>query len=277
MSKADRREAIEQTAAKVDIPDLLDKHPPQLSGGEKQRVALGRAIVRDPSVFLMDEPLSNLDAKLRRTMRTELEALQDDLGVTTVYVTHNQTEAMTMGDRIVVLKDARVQQVGTPLECYLEPQNQFVAGFIGDPPMNMLEGAVDGSTFQSDAGEYRLSPEIETALDGHDHVTLGIRPEDIELTTDPQDAQHVQCTVRMIEEMGAIQHIYVETDPGGRELIILADGKEPITEGDTYAAVLPQENVHFFNTESGTALHNCMLRDEREAKLELSRRDVTMS
>jgi multiple sugar transport system ATP-binding protein len=275
LSKADRRDAIEQTAAKVDITELLDKRPTQLSGGEKQRVALGRAIVRDPAVFLMDEPLSNLDAKLRRTMRTELEALQDELGVTTVYVTHNQTEAMTMGDRIVVLKDARVQQIGTPLECYLEPTNRFVAGFIGDPPMNMLEGTVDGSTFRTETVDYGLPPEIETALDGHEEVTLGIRPEDIELRTDPGDVQSVGCSIRMIEEMGSIQHVYLETEQTGQDLIVLADGKRPITEGEEYAAVIPPENIHFFDTNSGNALHNCILRDERKAKLRLDRRDVT--
>ena len=121
----------------LDIEDLLDDKPKELSGGQQQRVALGRAIVREPEVFLMDEPLSNLDAKLRTTMRTEIQQLQSELGVTTVYVTHDQTEAMTMGDRIAVLNGGRLQQIGTPLECYYEPKNLFVANFIGEPSMNL--------------------------------------------------------------------------------------------------------------------------------------------
>jgi len=134
---------VEDAATTMGIDDLIDRRPGELSGGQQQRVALGRSIVRDPSVFLLDEPLSNLDAKLRSQMRTELQRIQEDLGVTTVYVTHDQTEAMTMGDRIAILDGGQLQQVGTPLECYHEPANQFVAGFIGEPSMNFFETTVE--------------------------------------------------------------------------------------------------------------------------------------
>jgi multiple sugar transport system ATP-binding protein len=274
MSKDQRQEAIEETAETVDITDLLDKYPSQLSGGEKQRVALGRAIVRDPSVFLMDEPLSNLDAKLRRTMRTEIESLQADLGVTTVYVTHNQTEAMTMGDRIIVLNESEVQQFGTPLQCYFQPENKFVAGFIGDPPMNFFDGTVENGDFRCPSFDYQIRSDIQEAIRGHDAVTLGIRPEDIQLTDDPNDTQYVDCTVDVVEEMGSIQHVHLETVEGDQELIVIVDGTTPITEGEEYAAVIPQENIHLFDQQTGTSLHNCILKDDREAKLSLDRQEA---
>ena len=274
MSKDERQVTLEETAETVDITDLLDKYPPQLSGGEKQRVALGRAIVRDPAVFLMDEPLSNLDAKLRRTMRTEIEFLQDDLGVTTVYVTHNQTEAMTMGDRIVVLNAGQVQQIGTPLQCYFQPKNKFVAGFIGDPPMNFFDGSVDNGTFHCPSFDYELRPDIQENIEGHEAVTLGIRPEDIELTDERVDTQSIDCTVEVAEEMGSIQHVHLGTKEGGQELIVIVDGTKPIMLDEEYAAVIPQENIHIFGQKTGTALHNCILEDEREVKLNLDRKQA---
>ena len=157
-------ERVEQTAETMNIGELLDRRPTELSGGQQQRVALGRAIVRDPEVFLMDEPLSNLDAKLRSSMRTELQRLQEELGVTTMYVTHDQTEAMTMGDRIAILDGGRLQQVATPLECYHQPANQFVAGFIGEPSMNFFEMGVEGDRLVAEAFEYPLKDEIAAAV-----------------------------------------------------------------------------------------------------------------
>jgi multiple sugar transport system ATP-binding protein len=277
LSKSERRDAIEKTAQTVDIMDLLGKRPTQLSGGEKQRVALGRAIVRDPSVFLMDEPLSNLDAKLRRAMRTEIEALQAELGTTTVYVTHNQTEAMTMGDRIVILNKGQIQQTGTPLECYFRPRNLFVAGFIGDPPMNFFDGTVEGGTFRCQSFDYDLGSKTRSDLDGHDAVTIGIRPEDIELAQEPVDAQYIECTVGVVEEMGAIQHVHLKTNNNNEELIVVTHGTEVITEKDQYAAVVPQEHIHAFDQETGTALHSCALRDDRKEKLTRGSQSATIT
>jgi multiple sugar transport system ATP-binding protein len=274
LSKDQRNSIIEDTADTVDITELLDKYPSQLSGGEKQRVALGRAIVRDPSVFLMDEPLSNLDAKLRRTMRTEIESLQADLGVTTVYVTHNQTEAMTMGDRIIVLNESEVQQFGTPLQCYFQPKNKFVAGFIGDPPMNFFDGTVQNGNFRCPAFEYQIRSDIHEVVQGHDAMTLGIRPEDIQLTDDRKDTQYVDCTVDVVEEMGSTQHVHLETIGSDQELIVIVDGTKPITEGEEYNAIIPQENIHLFDTQTGTSLHNCILKDNQEAKLSLDRQEA---
>src|SRR6056297_2798092 len=157
---------VSETAEMMGIGDLLDRKPGELSGGQQQRVALGRAIVREPEVFLMDEPLSNLDAKLRSQMRTELQRLQEDLGTTTIYVTHDQTEAMTMGDRIAILNDGELQQVGTPLECYHEPANVFVAGFIGEPSMNFFDVTLEGDRLVADEFEYPLSDDVFTDVEG---------------------------------------------------------------------------------------------------------------
>jgi multiple sugar transport system ATP-binding protein len=189
---------VQETAEMMGIGDLLDKKPKALSGGQKQRVALGRAIVRDPDVFLMDEPLSNLDAKLRTSMRTEIQRLHRKLEVTTVYVTHDQTEAMTMSDRIAVLNDGTLQQVGPPDEVYHHPVNQFVAGFIGSPSMNFLPVEVaerDGALHLLGEGEstfdYRLDETTVERCDisRRDRLVVGVRPEDIRI---PQDVSHRQ-------------------------------------------------------------------------------------
>jgi len=185
LSKAEIHDRVESVAEMMGIETLLDKKPGELSGGQQQRVALGRAIVREPEVFLMDEPLSNLDAKLRTQMRTELQSLQQEFDVTTVYVTHDQTEAMTMSDRIVVLDGGEIQQFGTPLECYHEPTNRFVAGFIGSPSMNFLEMKLERSgqpTLVNDTFEYELDDDVYADIEEYgDRYTLGIRPEDVEM------------------------------------------------------------------------------------------------
>ena len=159
-------ERVESTAEMMDIHGLLDSTPEQLSGGEKQRAALGRAIVRDPNVFLMDEPLSNLDAKLRSVMRTEIKRLQRELDVTTVYVTHDQTEAMTMSDRLAILDGGRLQQLGTPLECFYRPANMFVAGFIGDPSMNFFDVTYENGSLVAADMDYSLSDEARDCRRG---------------------------------------------------------------------------------------------------------------
>ncbi|KTG27204.1 ABC transporter ATP-binding protein, partial [Haloferax profundi] len=201
---------VEETAEMLGIGDLLDRKPGELSGGQRQRVALGRAIVRDPEVFLMDEPLSNLDAKLRSQMRTELQRLQEELGVTTVYVTHDQTEAMTMGDRIAILDDGELQQVATPLEAYHRPANRFVAGFIGEPSMNFFEMDVRGDTLVTDAFSYSLSAESQAAVAESDRVTLGVRPEDVELVSDADGDHTYQTAVDVVEPMGNENAVYLE-------------------------------------------------------------------
>jgi len=250
---------VEETAEMMGIGDLLDRKPADLSGGQQQRVALGRAIVRDPEAFLMDEPLSNLDAKLRATMRTELQRLQSELGVTTVYVTHDQTEAMTMGDRIAILDDGVLQQVGTPLECYHAPNNQFVAGFIGEPSMNFFEMAVQGGTLVSDRFEYALSPAQREAVGNADRVTLGIRPEDIVVDTEGGGSHQYDVFVDVVEPRGDENTTHLTFDRGVEEpetFTATISGLRHIQAGEPAVATLPPESVHLFDADSGAALHN---------------------
>ena len=224
LSKAEMRDRVEETAEMMGIEDLLDDKPSQLSGGQRQRVALGRAIVRDPQAFLFDEPLSNLDAKLRTHMRTEITKLQSDLDVTTVYVTHDQAEAMTMGDRIAVLDGGELQQVGTPNEVYNHPANEFVAGFIGSPSMNFMPMSVarrGGTTaLVADHDEsltYRLDDDAAASLpiDPGDSVTLGVRPEDLRVVDDPESAggdpgRRLDATIQVLEPMGSDNYLSLE-------------------------------------------------------------------
>src|SRR6185436_15630336 len=176
--KAETRRRVEEVAGMLGLTELLDRRPAQLSGGQRQRVAMGRAIVREPRAFLMDEPLSNLDAKLRVQMRGQLSALQDRLGVTTVYVTHDQTEAMTLGERVAVLRKGEVQQVASPRDLYRDPVNLFVAGFIGSPAMNFLSGEIEGRHVKTPLAEFDLHDDVADRFTGSDgKVIVGIRPE----------------------------------------------------------------------------------------------------
>jgi multiple sugar transport system ATP-binding protein len=252
---------VADTAGMMGIEDLVDRKPADLSGGQQQRVALGRAIVRDPEAFLMDEPLSNLDAKLRATMRTELQRLQEELGVTTIYVTHDQTEAMTMGDRIAILDDGILQQVGTPLECYHTPNNEFVAGFIGDPSMNFFEMAVDRDRLIADRFEYPLtSTQSESVGDTRD-VTFGIRPEDIEIEVDGtvDSAYEFEVTVDVVEPRGDENTIHLTFDRTAAEpetFTATVSGLRQLRAGDSVVATFPPEAIHLFDVDSGAALHN---------------------
>ncbi|RBI61844.1 sugar ABC transporter ATP-binding protein [halophilic archaeon] len=260
----DRR--VEDAAEMMGIADLLDRKPSELSGGQQQRVALGRAIVRDPEVFLMDEPLSNLDAKLRSQMRTELQRLQEDLGVTTVYVTHDQTEAMTMGDRIAILDDGELQQVGTPLECYHEPSNRFVAGFIGEPSMNFFEMGRDGDALVGEEFAYPLSAETAEAVADADRVTLGVRPEDVELVSDADGDHDFATVVDVVEPMGNENNVYLafegsETDGEGveedrRTFVATVDGMRAVEADQPVVARIPEEAIHLFDADTGEALRN---------------------
>jgi multiple sugar transport system ATP-binding protein len=267
LSDEDIRERVDHAASIMDIGDLLEKMPGELSGGQKQRVALGRAIVRDPAVFLMDEPLSNLDAKLRTTMRTEIQMLQSDLDVTTLYVTHDQTEAMTMGDRIAIMNDGKLQQVATPLEAYYEPANRFVAGFIGSPSMNFMDVTVDTGgepTLEHPSFSYALSERIREGLEpGASDLVLGIRPEDIEVARETSPTS-IEVTVDVIEPLGKEQLLYFSLD--GVTYTASVTGHRAIPEGETIHLRFPSERVHVFDRESGAAVVNCVMpeADERE-------------
>ncbi|WP_436926144.1 ABC transporter ATP-binding protein [Halosimplex amylolyticum] len=251
MSEEAIEERVEDAAETMGIDDLLDQPPGELSGGQQQRVALGRAMVREPSVFLMDEPLSNLDAKLRTQMRTELQNLHQQLGVTTVYVTHDQTEAMTMGDRIAILNGGELQQIGTPLECYHEPANLFVAGFIGSPSMNTFTMTVAGSTLRNDLFEYELPSEALDAVEGTDEVVLGIRPEDIQFA-DPDAVNTVTTSASVVEPLGDVTYVYFEL--GDQTYPASVDGDIIVREGDEVTLAFPQDRIHLFDAASGEAI-----------------------
>ncbi|MFC7070345.1 ABC transporter ATP-binding protein [Halobaculum lipolyticum] len=261
-------ERVENAAELLNIPELLDRKPGELSGGQQQRVALGRAIVREPEVFLMDEPLSNLDAKLRSQMRTELQRIQEDLDTTTVYVTHDQTEAMTMGDRIAVLDGGELQQAGTPLECYHRPANKFVAGFIGEPAMNFFDATVDGDTLVADRFEYRLTAEQREAVADAGSVTLGIRPEDIEVVAggDPGDNAFT-TVVDVVEPMGNENAVYLgfESDPSD-PFVATVGGMRRLDADEQVVARFPEEAVHLFDAATGEALHNRSLEGGAEVE-----------
>jgi len=250
------RERVEDVAGTLGITDLLEKKPASLSGGQQQRVALGRAIVRDPDVFLLDEPLSNLDATLRAEMRTEIQQLQRDLNVTTVYVTHDQTEAMTIGDRIAVLRDGRLQQLGTPMSCYHEPANRFVASFIGEPSMNLLDCRFDGTEFDG-AVTYPADDALATAAAAASGraVTLGVRPEVPTLLGPEGDGSGptFDGTVDVVEPIGERSFVYVTLE-SGLQLIVAAPGGTPVREREAVRVEIPRDGVHLFDGTSGEAL-----------------------
>jgi multiple sugar transport system ATP-binding protein len=217
VDKAQIVRKVDEAAGILDLTEHLDRRPRQLSGGQRQRVAMGRAIVRDPKAFLMDEPLSNLDAKLRVQMRTELARIQQNLGTTTVYVTHDQVEAMTLGDRVAVLRSGVLQQVAAPRELYEEPSNLFVAGFMGSPPMNLLTARVEADALRSPLGEVRLDRRLRDALtraDRPDTVIIGLRPEQLqeEAPTKPRHGGAVTFTreVGVLEAVGAEYYAYFD-------------------------------------------------------------------
>ena len=259
MSESEIHDRVEEVAAMMGIEELLEDKPSELSGGQQQRVALGRAIVREPEVFLMDEPLSNLDAKLRAHMRAEIKELQQDLGITTVYVTHDQTEAMTMGDKIAVLNGGQLQQLGTPLECYQNPANQFVAGFIGEPSMNFFEVKLEDDTLVGDGLEYPLSDDVLANVDETDELVLGIRPEDVDIV-ESDGPQTVTGTVSVIEPLGSINYIHTMVD--GKERIVEVTGNRYADEGQQIAIHIPENHIHLFHGKTGESLHNPTIDEE---------------
>jgi multiple sugar transport system ATP-binding protein len=276
---------VEEAARTLDLTQHLDRKPANLSGGQRQRVAMGRAIVRDPKAFLMDEPLSNLDAKLRVQMRTEVSRIQSRLGTTTVYVTHDQTEAMTLGDRVAVMRSGVLQQVGAPGELYANPVNLFVAGFIGSPAMNFMPGELSGDTVKVPLGELRLPEQVRGAVgrgDGAQRVIVGIRPESFEDASlvggDARDrGMTFSAKIDVVEQLGAEQYAYFQLEHEGvqsDELRELAEdagaGEVPSTgEGQVVARLesasdirrgteaelwLDLTKLHFFDPQSGRNL-----------------------
>jgi multiple sugar transport system ATP-binding protein len=243
-AEIDRR--VQQAAGILGLKPLLDRFPRQLSGGQRQRVAMGRAIVRDPQVFLFDEPLSNLDAKLRVAMRTEIKELHQRLKTTTIYVTHDQIEAMTMADRIVVMHDGRVEQIGTPLELYDRPDNMFVAGFIGSPAMNFVRGKVNGGSFAADSGIHLPLPAQGGRQAGQPTV-YGVRPEHFALADDGAEAE-----VRVVEPTGA--EIMVAAKLGDADVIAVFHERHKFKPGDKIRLKPNPELAHLFDASTGKRL-----------------------
>ena len=249
-SKATIAERVAEAAKILDLTDYLDRKPKALSGGQRQRVAMGRAIVRNPQVFCMDEPLSNLDAKLRVSTRTQIASLQRRLGVTTVYVTHDQVEAMTMGDRVAVLKDGLLQQVGTPRAMYDRPANVFVAGFIGSPAMNLLPVQMEGDVLHFGPVEIRVPRQAADAAAGSRTVTVGARPEDMKIV---ESGQGLATEVEVVEELGADAYIYGSTDLGGerRPIIARVDGRNVPAKGAILHLAPAEARLHLFAGDTG--------------------------
>ncbi|MEW2428823.1 sn-glycerol-3-phosphate ABC transporter ATP-binding protein UgpC [Micromonospora sp. NPDC047644] len=283
---------VDEAAKVLELTSLLDRKPANLSGGQRQRVAMGRAIVRQPKAFLMDEPLSNLDAKLRVQMRTVVSRLQKQLGTTTVYVTHDQTEAMTLGDRVVIMRGGAVQQVGPPQELYDHPKNLFVAGFIGSPSMNFLHAAVQDGELHTALGTVpigdRVRRELETA-DAPRELILGIRPEhfeDAELVDDDtrRRGMEFEAPVDIVESMGSDKYVYftvegekasaaeleeLAADAGaadfagaGGNLVTRLSAESPVAEGQTRRVWFNLEKIHLFDPANG---RNLTLQEGRAA------------
>ena len=253
VGKDERASRVLEAAKLLDLEEYLDRKPKALSGGQRQRVAMGRAIVRSPQVFLMDEPLSNLDAKLRVQTRTQIASLQRRLGVTTVYVTHDQTEALTMGDRIAVLKDGVLQQVGTPRDLYETPTNVFVAGFIGSPAMNLFGSTVttEGVAFGSLSVASSATSAAGAAATGA--VTVGVRPED--LSVRPAGEPGLAVQIDLVEELGADGYLYGHTIEGERfEVVARVDGRQHPSAGESVALVPNPAHLHLFDAASGERL-----------------------
>jgi len=254
VGKDERATRVLEAAKLLDLEPYLNRKPKALSGGQRQRVAMGRAIVRQPQVFLMDEPLSNLDAKLRVQTRTQIASLQRRLGVTTVYVTHDQTEALTMGDRIAVLKDGLLQQVGTPRDLYEAPENVFVAGFIGSPAMNLFSADVVDRGVRFGSALVNVERNVLQGAHGS-QVTIGVRPEDLIVST--TQGEGLEVTVDLVEELGADGYLYGHSDLGGTRTDIVArvDGRLHPNAGDR-VYLLPQPgHIHTFDAETGLRLN----------------------
>lgn len=254
LPKEDIKKRVQEAAEILGLEDLLGRKPKALSGGQRQRVALGRAIVRHPKVFLFDEPLSNLDAKLRVQMRAEISKLHKRLNTTIIYVTHDQVEAMTMGDRIAVLHDGIIQQVDTPLNLYDHPKNMFVAGFIGSPSMNFIKGKLEqktGITFVAPGIEQSVPPIFHGNLKSHlgKEVIMGIRPENIKL----EKKSHINALVEVVEPMGNEIIFYCAIE--NNSFLLRIEDRIPTKPGDIVPISFAMEYAHFFDIETEEALN----------------------
>ncbi|GAA4686450.1 diacetylchitobiose ABC transporter ATP-binding protein MsiK [Streptomyces chumphonensis] len=262
--KAEIRQKVEDAAKILDLTDYLERKPKALSGGQRQRVAMGRAIVREPQVFLMDEPLSNLDAKLRVQTRTQIASLQRRLGITTVYVTHDQVEAMTMGDRVAVLKDGLLQQVDSPRHMYDKPANLFVAGFIGSPAMNLVEVPITdgGVKFGNSVVPVEREAVAGAASQGDKTVTVGVRPEHFDLVDgsaqglSKDEPAGLAVTVNVVEELGADAFVYGTAHVGGeaKDLVVRVNGRGVPEKGSEIHVMPRAGESHVFATSSGDRL-----------------------
>jgi len=251
--KPEIEKRIGEAAGILQLEKLLDRKPKELSGGQRQRVALGRAIVREPAVFLMDEPLSNLDAKLRVQTRAEIARLHQRLGTTMVYVTHDQVEAMTMGQRISVMSMGLLQQVGTPQDLYDHPKNRFVAGFIGSPAMNFTDVPVGAGDLAIGGFHFPIPPRYAESLKtAGNTVTVGFRPEHLELSEVAGEAGTVSGTADVVEYLGNEELLHVGV--GGQEVVAIVESSHRVRPGDVVSLRLPIEKLHLFNTETGDAL-----------------------
>ena len=266
VSRQEIERRVKWAAEMLGLAPLLDRKPKQLSGGQRQRVAMGRAMVREPKVFLFDEPLSNLDAGLRGQMRIEIGSLQRRLNTTTIYVTHDQVEAMTLGDRIVVLADGRIQQIGRPIDLYRAPINRFVAGFIGTPPMNFVDGRLreeSGQVFFTVGSiSVRVPREKVETPKAADSLTLGIRPEDLILNAagvasegrGPTGDAFTGCVV-LVERLGATSHVHFDVKGAGRMMASVVNDRLPAV-GETISVRVLPERVHLFGSDGTTLSHS---------------------
>jgi multiple sugar transport system ATP-binding protein len=248
VKKAERERRAAEVARRLGLEHYLERKPAQLSGGERQRVAMGRAIIRQPSVFLMDEPLSNLDAKLRVQMRADIAALQHDLGITTVYVTHDQAEAMTLGHRVAVLDHGKLQQVGTPRELYDRPVNRFVAGFIGSPAMNLWSVTCERGAVSLGGERVELG---SAAVNGSGAVVVGLRPEALELGSDG-----IPARVEVVEEFGADAYVFcvAEVGEGSTRLVARTEARKAPAQGERIALRVRPDEAHLFDADTGVRL-----------------------
>ncbi len=258
-SKVEIKNRVNEAAKILDLENYLDRKPKALSGGQRQRVAVGRAIVRHPKVFLFDEPLSNLDAKLRVQMRTEISKLHKRLNATIIYVTHDQTEAMTMGDKIVVMKDGIVQQIASPLELYNNPNNQFVAGFIGSPAMNFIQGDLSGNGdieyFKNEQVQIKIDKTMSSALHSlkSDKLTVGIRPEHFSLFEGEHynNDSYINTNVEVVEPLGNEAFLYFTVD--NSQCVARIDANTYMDVGESITLFINKEKIHFFD-ESGNRI-----------------------
>jgi sn-glycerol 3-phosphate transport system ATP-binding protein len=254
LPKREIEERVRKAADILELGEFLKRSPRQLSGGQRQRVAMGRAIVREPSVFLFDEPLSNLDAKLRVQMRLEIKKLQERLGITSIYVTHDQVEAMTLGHRLMVLNAGYVEQIGTPIELYERPASVFVAGFIGSPSMNLLDASVsaDGGSVELPGGESLAFAGSSANLEAGRPVTLGLRPEHLEQAADGDGVAHLQVDV--VEHLGADTIVHGHFGTSRTDLTVRLPGVRYLQSGEALPLTVEPAHVHLFDAESGARL-----------------------